>query len=216
MGLAVLAAGLLFAAACSGQDDPILLRPEPASLAQLTGPWQAQPFPLDPVLRARVEQSCRRDMERRPDSVAALVDVRGASVAVVRMVGPSAGMCDALQITATGQVVGAGGGWTAGDIELLPAIDGGELADVQLGSIGGGELKVQGWSVVGRAGQEVTSVVIEPEAVPQVLATIENGWFAGWWPAAFPPAQLGDLAPQPRVVVRGYNAAGALLDEAEP
>lgn len=212
----VLAAGLLFAAACGGEDAPVAFAPAPASLAQLTGPWQAQPFALDPVLRSRVEQTCRTDMERQPGSVAALVDVRGAGVAVVRMVGPGAGMCDALQIQPTGDVIGAGGGWTAGNVEQLPAIGLAELADAQYGAIGGGELKVQGWSVIGRAGPEIASVIIEPDGVPPIVATLENGFFAGWWPANVPLDQLGNQALAPRVVIRGYDAAGTLLDEAQP
>lgn len=216
VGFVILAAGLLFAAACGSEGAPVALQPGPASLVQLTGPWQAEPFALDPLLRSRVEQTCRRDMERRPESVAALVDVRGAGVAVVRMVGPGAGMCDALHITETGEVVGAGGGWTAGDAEQLPAIGLDEVADVQVGSVGGGSLKVQGYSVVGRAGGAISSVVIEPHGVPPILATLENGWFAGWWPALMPPDQLGNPERAPDVVVRAYDEAGALLAEVRP
>ena len=212
----VLAAGLLLAAACGGEDAAVALQPAPASLVQLTGPWQAQPFALDPVLRSRIEQTCRRDMERRPESVAALVDVRGASVAVVRMVGPGAGTCDALHILQSGEVIGAGGGWTAGDAEQLPAIGHAELADAQVGSVGGGELRVQGFSVIGRAGGQIASVVIEPDGVPPILATLENGWFAGWWPAVVPQNQLGNPDRTATVVIRGYDAAGALLDEIQP
>ena len=214
--LIVLSAGLLFAAGCGGEEDPIAIQPAPASLAQLTGPWQAQPLALDPVLRSRIEQACRTDMERQPGSVAAVIDVRGASVAVIRMVGPSAGMCDSLQIGQTGNVIGAGGGWTAGEAEPLGAIDPTRLADAQYGSIGGGDLKVQGFSVVGRAGDAIASVVIEPAGVPPILATLENGWFAGWWPAVVPPNQIGDPALAQKAVVRAYDAAGALLDEASP
>ena len=212
----VLAAGLLLAAACGGEDAPVAFAPAPASLAQLTGPWQAQPFALDPALRSRIEQVCQRDMERQPGSVAALVDVRGASVAVVRMVGPGAGMCDALHIQPTGEVMGAGGGSTAGGIEQLPAIGAAKLADLQFGAVGGGELKVQGWSVIGRAGPEVASVIIEPDGVPPIIATLENGFFAGWWPANLPLDQLGNPALAPNVIVRGYDAAGTLLDEVQP
>jgi hypothetical protein len=171
---------------------------------------------LDPVLRSKIEQTCRTDMERQPGSVAALVDVRGASVAVVRMVGPSAGMCDALQITEIGNVQGAGGGWTAGDPELLRPIGTTELADAQHGLIGGGDLNVVGYSVVGRAGDDIASVVIEPDGVPPISATLENGWFAGWWPANVPPNQLGNLPPAQKAVVRAYDAAGTLVDEVQP
>ena len=66
--LAILAIGVLLAAACGGEDAPAdgILPQAPASIAQLIGPWQPQPFVLDPALRSRVEQACRRDMGLGP------------------------------------------------------------------------------------------------------------------------------------------------------
>jgi hypothetical protein len=217
VSLAILATSVLLAAACGGQDSAVAILPQaPASIAQLIGPWQPQPFVLDPALRSRVEQTCRRDMERGPNSVAALVDVRGGGVAVVRMIGADAGACEALEITAAGQINGAGGGWRADGVEQLAPIGATELANAQVGSVGGGSLKVQGWSVIGRAGPDIASVEVEPVGVPPILATLENGWFAGWWPANVPPDRRGDPAFAPDVVVRGYDAAGALLTEIRP
>jgi hypothetical protein len=134
---------------------------------------------------------------------------------VVRMVGQDAGTCDALEITSAGQITGAGGGWRADGVEQLAPIEATELAEAQVGSVGGGELKVQGWSVIGRAVPGIASVEIEPVGVPAILATLENGWFAVWWPANVPPDRLGDPDLAPVVVVRGYDAAGALLDEVQ-
>jgi len=212
--LAILAVGLALAA-CGGEGVPAALPPGPASVQQLIGPWQPQPFVLDSVLRATIEQTCRTDMGRDPGSAAAVIDARGEGVAVLRMVGPSAGACDALQISASGQVAGAGGGWTAGGVEQLVPVAADELSEIQSGQVGGGELKTEGWSVMGRAGQQVAAVVIEPAGVPPILATLENGWFAGWWPATIND-QLAAPPPQPDVVVRGYDAAGMLLDEVRP
>ena len=216
--LAILASGVLLSA-CGGEDAPVsedFVPEAPAAIAQLIGPWQPRPFVLDPALRSRVKQTCRRDMERGPNSVLALVDVRGGGVAVARMVGGDAGACEALEITAAGQINGAGGGWRADGVEQLPPIGATELAEVQVGSVGGGSLKVQGWLVIGRAGPGIASVEIEPFGVPAVLATLENGWFAGWWPANVPQDRLGDPALAPDVVVRGYDTAGALLTEIRP
>ena len=142
--LAILSVGLLLAAACGGEDTPFAVGPAPASLQQLTGPWQRQPFALEPSLRGAIERTCRTDMDRGPGSVAALVDVRGGAVAVVRMVGQGAGMCDALEITAAGTINGAGGGWVGNGVEQLAPIGATELAEAQVGSVGGGDLKVAG------------------------------------------------------------------------
>ena len=214
--LAILSVGLLLAAACGGEDTPFAVGQAPASLQQLVGPWQPRPYVLEPAMRSRVEQGCRRDIELGPATNAAIVDVRGGAVAVVRMVGQGAGTCDALEITAAGSINGAGGGWMNSGVEQLPPIEATKLAEAQVGSVGGGSLKVQGWSVIGRAGQAIASVEIEPAGVPPILATLENGWFAGWWPSNVPPGQFGDPGPPPDVVVRGYDAAGALLDEVRP
>jgi hypothetical protein len=214
--LAILTGSLLLAAACGGEAAPALPPQAPAPIAQLVGPWQPQPFVLDPALRSRIEQACRRDTERGPASTAALVDVRGGGVAVVRMVGQDAGTCDALEITGAGQINGAGGAWRADGVEQLPPIEATELTDAQVGSVGGGSLTVQGWSAIGRAGPAIASVEIEPAGAQAVLATLENGWFAGWWPANVPPDRLGDPALAPDVVIRGYDAAGALLAEVRP
>ena len=73
-----------------------------------------------------------------------------------------------------------------------------------------------GWSVIGRAGADIASVEIEPAGAPAILATLENGWFAGWWPANVPLDRLGDPALAPDVVIRGYHTAGALLAEVRP
>ena len=217
--LAILATGVLLATACGGEDAPAAggLAPQaPAAIAELIGPWQPRPFLLDPGLRGRIEQGCRRDMGLGPASVAALVDVRGGRVAVVRMVGQGAGKCDALEIEAGGGIIGAGGGWSGNRGEQLAPIEATKLADVELGSVGGGNLKVQGFSVMGRAGPGIASVEIEPVGAPAVLATLENGWFAGWWPANVPPDRLADPALAPDVVVRGYDTAGTLLAEVRP
>ena len=109
----------------------------------------------------------------------------------------------------------AAAGWQNGVVQLAP-IEATELSEAEVGSVGGGNLKVQGWSVIGRAGPGIASVEIEPVGVPPILATLENGWFAGWWPSNVPPDGLGDPGPQPDVVVRGYDAAGTLLAEVRP
>ena len=179
---------------CSGR---LAVLPQgPAPIAQLIGPWQPRPFVLDPALRSRVEQACRRDMERGPENVAALVDVRGGAVAVVRMVGQGAGMCDALEITAGGQINGAGGGWYG----RRRRATGTNRSDRAGGcpSRVGRRRQPQGPGMVGDRTRGTGHCVGRDRArrvAPAVLATLENGWFAGWWPANVPPNGLGGAGP---------------------
>ena len=201
---------LLVAAGC-GDEAAFAPVAQPATLEQLTGPWQAAPLVLAEDLHARVEQTCRTDMERRPGSRAGVIDVRGGGVAVVRMIGEGAGACEALEITETGEVHSAGGGWTNNQLEVLDPIDATALSGVESGTVQGGSLAVTGRSVIGRAGQDVATVVVEtPRGT--VTATLQNGWFAAWWPVPRPQVDGGAPAGPP-VLVRAFDAAGGLVDE---
>ena len=213
LSLARLVAVALLVGACGEaviEPDPVIIRP--ASLADLTGPWRPTPFQLDPMIRNRAEQGCRRDLQLPPGGSAAVIDARGASVVTVRMTGLNSGSCYALEITAAGEVTGAGAGWSAGGPERLPVLGASELGPIDKQTVAGGNLKVEGWSVTGRAGLEITSVVVEPTNHMAVIATVENGWFAAWWPARQgEPARDG--LRYPPFVVRAYNAFGVLQDE---
>jgi hypothetical protein len=198
--------------ACGGEAS--VLGPAIATIQDLTGPWRPTPLTPDPTMRERIATTCRRDMERRPASTVGVIDTRGLGVAVVRMTGDSAGSCDALQIGASGQIAGAGGGSRQDGIEQLAPIGEAEILEVQVGQVGGGDLKTEGWSVMGRAGPAIASVVVETPNQPQILASLENGWFAAWWPAVIADNGIGRGGP-PEVpyVVRGYGADGTLLAE---
>jgi len=209
----ILIAFALVLVACGETATDVEPIQRPATLGELTGPWQETPFLLDPVLRERVAQTCRRDMEMRPGSVPAVIDARGARIATVRMTGPGPGGCSALEITAGGEVFAAGGGWSAGAPEALAAIGGSDLVVVETSTVEGGNLDGQGWSVTGRIGRNVVSVVAETADHRLVQATVENGWFSVWWPVRLPVEQ--GLA-QPQVVpfiVRAYDAFGQVVDE---
>jgi hypothetical protein len=196
-------------------EPPPSARARPATMAELLGPWRQTPLVLDAAIRARVERVCRTDMERLPGSVAAVTDARGEGVVTVRMTGVSAGTCDALQITRDGQVTGAGGGQTQGgvDVEKLAPIGQFELSGLERTTVGGGSLTTEGLSLFGRAGGGIASVVVQPGDHAAVLATVENGWFAAWWPKQGIMDQMGRPELWPPFVVRGYDAAGILVDE---
>jgi hypothetical protein len=211
-GVAIALAAVVALAGCGeGTTDTGPIR-RPATLADLAGPWQAAPFLLDPGLRERVIQACRREIEMRPGGVAAVVDARGGRVATVRMTGASAGACSALEITASGDIVGAGGGWSGG-AEVLRAAGDSELVVVETATVEGGNLTGQGWSVTGRIGRNIVSVVAETADRTVVQATVENGWFSVWWPVRL-PVQDG-FAPPPVVpfTVRAYDASAQVVAE---
>ena len=214
-------AGLVVAVAvlygCADDPPAPQLAPlQPATPAGLIGPWRPTPFLLDPALWARIESACRREIEMPAGSRAAVIDVRGAEVGTVRMTGQRAGSCNALQVGAAGQVAGAGGGWVGDGAEPLPPpLGDAEIGEMDQGSVGGGELKVQGWSVSGRAGAAIQSVVVVPANHPPVLATLRNGWFAAWWPRRAGEPEL-DAPPHLSFVIQGFDAAGALVAEVGP
>ena len=92
-----------------------------------------------------------------------------------------------------------------------------ELAHLERGQVGGGSLTVEGHSIIGRAGPGVAVVRVEVPGVPVMTATLQNGWFAAWWPAEIADGQFGEpRPPEPDVIVRAYDLLGNLLAEAQP
>jgi hypothetical protein len=208
-----LAIVLMVAAGCGGEvaPDDVLVPPAraAASLEQLIGPWQPRPYVLDAATATRIGDACRRDIEFPRGSMPVVIDVRGAGVATVRMSGVESGSCDALEITARGEIAGAGGGWRGGNA-AGPPLGNLEVSQVEVQMVAGGELKVEGVSVYGRAGPGVTEVRIETTTGVTVVATLHDGWFAAWWPQPvgdrFDPAQA-------HFAVRAHDAAGTIVDE---
>jgi hypothetical protein len=190
-------------------EQPRLL--PPATIADLVGPWRASPLGLDAAMRAQIEQVCRRDIEFPAGSFAAIIDVRGAGVATVRMTGRQFGSCDALHIAANGAVNGAGGGTRAERGEQLAPLAPTEIAGLEQQRVEGGELRISGSSVYGRIGPDVVAVTVVPRGQPAVIATVANGWFAAWWPV---PARDPAVIPEtPPFLVQAYDASGAVASE---
>ena len=209
--LATLVAAMLAVLACGGDGEVINQPVRVATLAELTGPWRATPLILDPALRARAADVCRREIELPGGVVPAVMDARGEGVVTVRMTGAIEASCDALEIPADGGVMGAGGGWHQNP-ERLPAVPDTELTQLTRGRIDGGGLTVKGWSVHGRAGAAIAVVQLTLAGGPVVTATLESGWFSAWWPAII--ADDLEIAPFPQVVIQGFDSTGALLHSA--
>jgi hypothetical protein len=164
-------------------------------------------------MAGRIAEACARDMESPRGVPSRIIDVRGAGVAIVRLSGPTSAIgCDALQITGNGDVQGAGGGWRSDQAEDLPGIGQTELAAIERSTVEGGDLKVAGWSVLGRAGPGIAAVTVEPDGHPVVVATVQNGWFAAWWPARLVEMQAGRRGP-PAIRIRGFGPLGELVAE---
>lgn len=184
---------------------------EPATLAELIGEWQPVPLFLDPVTRSRIEAACLQDMRAPQGNRATVIDVRGGRVATLRFFGMSSVDCNAIEIRADGTLMGAGAGVSGGP-EPARQAEGGNIGRVEPLTVFGGTLDVQGWGVRGPVGPEIARVEISAQDVPTVVATLENGWFAAWWPArpGDPRPERGQRAPH---TIRGYDAAGVLRFE---
>jgi hypothetical protein len=209
--LAALAAVLV---ACGSEVVPTT-PPAPATFADLTGPWQSVPLFLDPALVGRAVDACGRDLEL-VGATAAIVDARGAHVVTVRLTGNHPGSCDALEIDAAGQIVGAGAGWSQNGPETLQPLPATGLGGFETQLIEGGGLKVRGWSVYGRVGPAISAVQIIPAGRDPVTATVGNGWFAAWWPwtGAGPAPGAGPGQFFPPFLARGFDGSGGVVSEA--
>ena len=209
--VAITAICVTVAASCIPATAPV----RPATIEELRGPWRPTPLLLDPVMRDRADAACRSDMQMPPQAQPVLIDARGASVVTLRYGGPNvAGDCDALEITASGDFVGAGGGMS-GQGEAAPGIADTQLGPFEVHAVGGGSLEAQGHSVVGRVGRGIARVVIEAAGLPEITATVENGWFGAWWPRQpGDPDPLGPMGPRPSLFrVSAYDLGGRLVDE---
>jgi hypothetical protein len=211
---AVLAIAGLVAACADDDNDNVPIGRPPATLAELTGPWQAAPLRLDPVIWGTIENACRRDIEFPAGAHALHIDVRGGGVAIVRMTGAQSGTCYALQITANGQVNGAGPGARSEAAEHWVIPGGTTLGPVEQQTVEGGDLKVTGRSVQGPVGAGIQTVIVQPLGQPEVAATVMNGWFSAWWPVALFPRDQQGAPPAPGPFrIQGFDANGQLVNE---
>jgi hypothetical protein len=215
LGRVALGIGLLatVGGACGGPGgsaELILPAPRVATLADLLGPWRAEPFVLDPAFVAAVGAACRREIEMGAGSQPTIIDARGARVVTVGMTGLESGRCRALEVLDSGAVAGAGGGWR-GRRPADPVLAPGMLAGIEVDVITGGALETGGPSVHGRVGPGIVRVEIVTVDRGTVVATLQNGQFAAWWPHR-DPAVAGD-ARSIRFTVRAYDVSGTVVAE---
>lgn len=92
------------------------------------------------------------------------------------------------RLAGSGPLISGGGGLSPA---LGPAPTGGELEPVSYGGSGNEEGAVAALS--GRVGPDVTAVIAHAPDVGDVQATVRDGYFAAWWPAANDDAELPEL-----------------------
>lgn len=198
-----LAACLVGAAigACEEGTAPLSL-PRPATIEQVTGPWQREPLVLDPALVGRVDEACKRGAppEVPPGLTIALIDARGAGRLLVRQTN---GASEA----AYESTISAGGHVTCQIMMNGASIPSAEPGEVTIsGGTGVDHPAGEAWySYFGQAGPGVTRVVIDVTGVGPLTASLGgDGSYWGWWPVR----QGGRFT----VTISGYDSSGGLVD----
>ena len=183
-----------------------------ATLADLVGPWQRQPFTIDENVRAAADRACRADVGFPPGVQLVLIDARGAGRLMTLFAGPG-GHADCLytEVAADGSVTGSLSGNGSGT--LAP------LAPGQLENYGGGGFSNEATAiqyVMGRVGAGAERVVLQVADVGPVTATVSNGWYLAWWETGRPldPNGPGPHLPSKRYTVTAYDAFGQIIGEA--
>lgn len=88
------------------------------------------------------------------------------------------------------QFSSGGGGLTPMPAQT-PAPD--QIQAMTFGGFGGGDSDVAVLAVSGRAGDQVQSIVAHTPTTGDVQATVQDGFWAAWWPAEFDGAEGPDM-----------------------
>jgi hypothetical protein len=180
----------------------------PTPIPDLSAPWQAQPFPVDPAIVAAAEQMCRdpAGMLVPVGTPLGLVDARGGNRLLLVFAGPGKSAECVVGRDRAGRLLSEGGGSSIGDIE--PALGPNEMvlhgASTQSGTGGPNEPVLPMSYVTGSVGPGIQAVEIALPSGVSMRASLNRGLFAAWWPGE------GNS-----VVARGYDAAGQLVVSAE-
>jgi hypothetical protein len=153
------------------------------TLDEVLGPWRPNPIALDRFLERKIVDRCRRvphpvSGRQMPPAEGTVVDARGEGVAFVGFTfanGRNAG-CLELTVDPRGETRDPAGAWVT-DVPP-PAPPAGELEVMNHGHLS----SAPGWYVLGRVGDAIGRVVIEPEGGSVVAATVGHGLFLAWWP----------------------------------
>lgn len=178
----------------------------PATDDELSGSWRPMPMLVGPETRAEFDAACLAD-QAMPDGLSLVVmDARGDGRLVV-------GYADA----------GGSEAWLQATIGAEPPSKCQMMSTSQAGllPLGERELRVTNnastgghdgwWSVIaGQAGADIAQVVAEVPGSPRIVATLNDGWFALWWPEEAQPA---GQAPRLEFRLVGVDRSGAEIAE---
>jgi hypothetical protein len=180
----------------------------PTAIPDLSAPWQAQPFAVDPAIIAAAERLCRDPTTQLVPAGTPLVlgDARGGNRLLLLFAGPGASAECLVTRDRTGGLMPDGGGSSIGDIQ--PALGPNEMAfrgaSTQSSSGGPNEPNPPISYTTGRVGAGIQAVEILLPSGVSMRASLDRGFYAAWWPGE------GDS-----IRARGYDAAGRLISSAE-
>ena len=179
----------------SAQPDPLRV----ATLAELIGPWRREPLRPSAAVTAAADRTCRLSDGVPRDAVLVAIDARGGSrLQAVFAADNASAFCLPLTITNNGVVEGFVNGSEI-NAEQVPG-PGRLIARVGTGSPRDGDPDDAWCGATGRAGPGVARVVMEAQGAGPIAATVQRGWYLGWWPVACHLA-----AP---VLITAYDAGG--------
>lgn len=182
---------LIAAAAAAAVVVTFAVLPSPTAQA-----WSATPTLAEGTVRADLAADCQ-DMMDTP-APAVLVEQRGTSNFTVLA---DSSLC--LDVTGLPGLE-EGGPLKAGGRDIVPAQEQGadHVQVIHAGSLGGIGIATAGdeladgattagyMSVTGRAGADVANIVIHRVGRGDITASLQNGWFAAWWPSLDRPTSL--------------------------
>jgi hypothetical protein len=203
-GALLYVAALLLSACGASQESTLPV----AGVAELTGPYQSEPFQaFDPALVTLLQDACLNDfageVRLAQGLKPVLVDGRGGGRFIVLMAAPNAQTDCIGRLDASGEPFVEGGG-SSRELGGPPLIEPREVAPRGSGS--GSGMGVDTYSyVTGQVGSEIGGVVLELADGGRVTASVGGGRYAAWWPGAQHVARI--LA---------YDHNGTLLGESPP
>jgi hypothetical protein len=177
-----LLAGLAAASAGCGESLPPQVVPV---VGDPSGPWQAQPFALEPAALAQVLAACRGMIA--PNRQVTVVDARGEDRAGLIAIGPqnTVARCSLIR-NPDGSFAMHEGSESSGGLPPPPPAPNEVALDSVEGQGGGLDANGlaapgQSWAY-GRVGGNVAGVELVVVGRP-VRASVANGWFLAWWPS---------------------------------